>query len=62
MNLFIYALMMHILRKSSTFMLIMYDLCFKQVLDMPAYEARQREYALKGHRHFYFMTLNGSEV
>jgi histone-lysine N-methyltransferase SETD2 len=29
---------------------------------MPAYEARQREYALKGHRHFYFMTLNGSEV
>ncbi|CAJ2667677.1 unnamed protein product [Trifolium pratense] len=33
-----------------------------EVLDMPAYEARQREYALKGHRHFYFMTLNGSEV
>ncbi|XP_061373324.1 histone-lysine N-methyltransferase ASHH2 [Gastrolobium bilobum] len=33
-----------------------------EVLDMHAYEARQREYALKGHRHFYFMTLNGSEV
>lgn len=33
-----------------------------EVLDMPAYEARQREYAVKGHRHFYFMTLNGSEV
>ncbi|KAK7311510.1 hypothetical protein RJT34_09708 [Clitoria ternatea] len=33
-----------------------------EVLDMQTYEARQREYALKGHRHFYFMTLNGSEV
>ncbi|KAF5444681.1 hypothetical protein F2P56_033797 [Juglans regia] len=33
-----------------------------EVLDMHAYEARQKEYALKGHRHFYFMTLNGSEV
>ncbi|XP_028757559.1 histone-lysine N-methyltransferase ASHH2 [Neltuma alba] len=33
-----------------------------EVLDMHAYEARQREYAFKGHRHFYFMTLNGSEV
>lgn len=33
-----------------------------EVLDMPAYEARQREYASKGHKHFYFMTLNGSEV
>lgn len=33
-----------------------------QVLDVRAYEARQREYAIKGHRHFYFMTLNGSEV
>ena len=29
---------------------------------MHAYEARQKEYALNGHRHFYFMTLNGSEV
>lgn len=29
---------------------------------MPAYEARQKEYASKGHKHFYFMTLNGSEV
>ncbi|KAI9097499.1 hypothetical protein K1719_025270 [Acacia pycnantha] len=33
-----------------------------EVLDMHAYEARQSEYALKGRRHFYFMTLNGSEV
>lgn len=33
-----------------------------QVLDMQAYEARQREYAANGHKHFYFMTLNGSEV
>ncbi|KAI3464563.1 hypothetical protein Pfo_021226 [Paulownia fortunei] len=33
-----------------------------EVLDVHAYEARQREYALDGHKHFYFMTLNGSEV
>ncbi|KAF5467906.1 hypothetical protein F2P56_012110 [Juglans regia] len=33
-----------------------------EVLDMLAYEARQKDYAFKGHRHFYFMTLNGSEV
>ncbi|XAR62849.1 Histone-lysine N-methyltransferase [Bertholletia excelsa] len=33
-----------------------------EVLDMQAYEARQQEYASKGHKHFYFMTLNGSEV
>ncbi|KAL5559687.1 hypothetical protein UlMin_035898 [Ulmus minor] len=33
-----------------------------EVLDMQAYLARQKEYALKGHKHFYFMTLNGSEV
>uniref|UniRef100_A0A5B6ZFR2 Histone-lysine N-methyltransferase ASHH2 n=1 Tax=Davidia involucrata TaxID=16924 RepID=A0A5B6ZFR2_DAVIN len=33
-----------------------------EVLHMHAYEARQREYASKGHKHFYFMTLNGSEV
>ncbi|XP_059280243.1 histone-lysine N-methyltransferase ASHH2 isoform X1 [Lycium ferocissimum] len=32
-----------------------------EVLDLHAYEARQKEYALKGHKHFYFMTLNGSE-
>ncbi|KAI8014969.1 Histone-lysine N-methyltransferase ASHH2 [Camellia lanceoleosa] len=32
-----------------------------EVLDMQAYEARQREYAATGHKHFYFMTLNGSE-
>ncbi|PPE00785.1 hypothetical protein GOBAR_DD02201 [Gossypium barbadense] len=42
--------------------------CLKQcsavswlVLDMQAYEARQKEYASRGQRHFYFMTLNGSE-
>ncbi|KAK7281576.1 hypothetical protein RIF29_09693 [Crotalaria pallida] len=34
----------------------------QQVLDVHAYEARQRDYALKGHKHFYFMTLNGNEV
>ncbi|KAL3513728.1 hypothetical protein ACH5RR_026445 [Cinchona calisaya] len=33
-----------------------------EVLDMNAHEARQRDYAVKGHKHFYFMTLNGSEV
>ncbi|KAH1065212.1 hypothetical protein J1N35_030199 [Gossypium stocksii] len=33
-----------------------------EVLDMQAYEARQQEYASRGQRHFYFMTLNGSEV
>ncbi|XP_059301922.1 histone-lysine N-methyltransferase ASHH2-like, partial [Lycium ferocissimum] len=33
-----------------------------EVLDMHAYEARQKEYASKCHKHFYFMTLNGSEV
>lgn len=33
-----------------------------EVLDMHSYEARQRDYAFKGHKHFYFMTLNGSEV
>ncbi|OMO52182.1 hypothetical protein CCACVL1_29320, partial [Corchorus capsularis] len=31
-----------------------------EVLD--TYEARQKEYAARGQRHFYFMTLNGSEV
>ncbi|XP_039062638.1 histone-lysine N-methyltransferase ASHH2-like isoform X1 [Hibiscus syriacus] len=33
-----------------------------EVLDMQTYEARQQEYASRGQRHFYFMTLNGSEV
>ncbi|GAB2270411.1 hypothetical protein Dimus_005312 [Dionaea muscipula] len=33
-----------------------------EVLDLPRYEARQRDYASKGHKHFYFMTLNGNEV
>ncbi|KAG6388642.1 hypothetical protein SASPL_150074 [Salvia splendens] len=34
----------------------------EKVLDVHAYEARQREYGMRGHKHFYFMTLNGSEV
>lgn len=42
--------------------LIPHCLCFLQVLDMRSYEERQRDYAFKGHKHFYFMTLNGSEV
>ena len=29
---------------------------------MVAHEARQREYAARGQKHFYFMTLNGNEV
>ncbi|CAK7346920.1 unnamed protein product [Dovyalis caffra] len=33
-----------------------------EVLDVHAYEARQKEYASKGHKHFYFMTLDGSEL
>ncbi|KAL1543782.1 [histone H3]-lysine(4) N-trimethyltransferase [Salvia divinorum] len=33
-----------------------------EVLNVHAYEARQRDYGMMGHRHFYFMTLNGSEV
>lgn len=33
-----------------------------EVLDLQAYEARQKEYASKGYKHFYFMTLNGNEV
>ncbi|KAF3337732.1 histone-lysine N-methyltransferase ASHH2-like isoform X2 [Carex littledalei] len=33
-----------------------------EVLDMPTYEARQKEYASRGQKHFYFMTLNGGEV
>ncbi|XP_065880732.1 histone-lysine N-methyltransferase ASHH2 isoform X2 [Euphorbia lathyris] len=33
-----------------------------EVLDMHTYEARQKEYAFNSHKHFYFMTLNGSEV
>ncbi|VFQ74434.1 unnamed protein product [Cuscuta campestris] len=32
-----------------------------EVLDMNAYEKRQSEYASKGHKHFYFMTLYGGE-
>lgn len=41
------------------YLLFYYDL---KVLDMLAYETRQREYASRGQKHFYFMTLNGSEV
>ncbi|EOA33541.1 hypothetical protein CARUB_v10019650mg [Capsella rubella] len=33
-----------------------------EVLDMQSYETRQKEYACKGQKHFYFMTLNGNEV
>ncbi|GLJ25256.1 hypothetical protein SUGI_0483490 [Cryptomeria japonica] len=33
-----------------------------EVLDMQAYNARQKEYALRGQRHFYFMTLDSNEV
>lgn len=33
-----------------------------EVLDLPTYESRQKEYAARGQKHFYFMTLNGSEV
>ncbi|KAG9457142.1 hypothetical protein H6P81_001650 [Aristolochia fimbriata] len=33
-----------------------------EVLDLHNYEARQRDYASRGQKHFYFMTLNGSEV
>lgn len=29
---------------------------------MATYEARQKEYASRGQKHFYFMTLNGGEV
>ncbi|KAM0840806.1 hypothetical protein ACQ4PT_059408 [Festuca glaucescens] len=33
-----------------------------EVLDITAYEYRQRDYASKGQKHFYFMALNGGEV
>ena len=33
-----------------------------QVLDMQTFETRQNEYAMKGQKHFYFMTLNANEV
>ncbi|CAA7013440.1 unnamed protein product [Microthlaspi erraticum] len=33
-----------------------------EVLDMQSYEARQKDYASVGQKHFYFMTLNGNEV
>ncbi|KAJ7514756.1 hypothetical protein O6H91_23G058100 [Diphasiastrum complanatum] len=33
-----------------------------EVLDMPTFEARQKDYAQNGQKHFYFMTLNSSEV
>lgn len=33
-----------------------------EVLDLHAYEGRQKEYASRGHKHFYFMTLDSNEV
>ncbi|KAH7424119.1 hypothetical protein KP509_12G090900 [Ceratopteris richardii] len=33
-----------------------------EVLNVASYEARQREYAERGQKHFYFMTLSGSEI
>lgn len=33
-----------------------------EVLDLATYEARLRNYAGRGQKHFYFMTLNGGEV
>ncbi|KAI5065310.1 hypothetical protein GOP47_0020005 [Adiantum capillus-veneris] len=33
-----------------------------EVLNMASYEARQKRYALGGQKHFYFMTLNSSEI
>ncbi|WVZ75043.1 hypothetical protein U9M48_023138 [Paspalum notatum var. saurae] len=33
-----------------------------EVLDITSYESRQRFYASKGQKHFYFMALNGGEV
>lgn len=35
---------------------------FFQVLDITTYESRQRDYASKGKKHFYFMALDGGEV
>ena len=35
---------------------------FSQVLDIMSHESRQRYYASKGQKHFYFMALNGGEV
>lgn len=29
---------------------------------MPSFEVRQKEYAVNGQKHFYFMTLNANEV
>ncbi|XP_044971195.1 uncharacterized protein LOC123431465 isoform X1 [Hordeum vulgare subsp. vulgare] len=33
-----------------------------EVLDITTYESRQRDYASKGKKHFYFMALDGGEV
>ncbi|XP_062219305.1 uncharacterized protein LOC133919077 [Phragmites australis] len=33
-----------------------------EVLDITSYKSRQRYYASKGQKHFYFMALNGGEV
>jgi len=41
--------------------MVIFPFNFK-VLDLATYEARQRDYASRGQKHFYFMTLNGGEV
>jgi hypothetical protein len=46
---------------SNEFVDLLTSLLF-QVLDITAYESRQRYYASKGQKHFYFMALNGGEV
>ncbi|KAG0625352.1 hypothetical protein M758_2G047800 [Ceratodon purpureus] len=33
-----------------------------EVLDMPSFEARQKEYSMNSQKHFYFMTLSANEV
>jgi len=42
-------------------LMVIFPFIFK-VLDLPTYETRQRDYASRGQKHFYFMTLNGGEV
>nr|XP_024365673.1 histone-lysine N-methyltransferase ASHH2-like isoform X2 [Physcomitrium patens] len=33
-----------------------------EVLDMPSFEARQKEYSMNSQKHFYFMTLSANEI
>ena len=49
----------HILHHLSVACLVDFNV---QVLDMETFETRQNEYAMKGQKHFYFMTLNANEV